>query len=170
MPAKLMTGWVILFYLTTRKLPLPVLRLLLHWYSEQEIRVCWESSLSRPFTVSNGVHQSGVLPPLLFTVYLNDLLVQLTKQGISCHWQNYFVGALAYADDVALLAPSPSAFCSMLKICNLLLRHKFLTLTKLSSYVSLGNGVLTILVSHFLDMNLSSQKAFLIWDICFLMI
>ena len=34
-----------------------------------------------------------------------------------CHWDGLFVGALAYADDLTLLAPSPSALRTLLRIC-----------------------------------------------------
>ena len=36
---------------------------------------------------------------------------------MGCYWGNIFVGALAYADDLTLLAPSPSALRKLLAIC-----------------------------------------------------
>ncbi len=75
------------------------------------------SSLSDSFFVSNGVCQGGVLSPLLFTVYLDDLLSTLRVQGIGCHWDSLLAGAVCYADDLALLAPSPSALHVMLRSC-----------------------------------------------------
>ena len=63
------------------------------------------------------VHQGGVLFLILYsrTVYIDDLLTGLTqKKGVGCYWNNRFVGALCYADDIALLAPSPATLRSML--------------------------------------------------------
>ena len=37
---------------------------------------------------------------------------------IGCYIGNFFVGALAYADDLALLAPSANAMRTLLKICD----------------------------------------------------
>ena len=59
----------------------------------------------------------GVLSPILFTIYINDLLDELEKAGVGCHWNQHFVGALCYADDVALLVPSPAALRLMLNTC-----------------------------------------------------
>ena len=36
---------------------------------------------------------------------------------MGCYWGNIFAGALAYADDLTLLAPSPSALRKLLAIC-----------------------------------------------------
>jgi len=41
-------------------------------------------------------------------------LTYLSSAGIGCHYMGMFVGALAYADDLTLLAPSPSALRLML--------------------------------------------------------
>ena len=57
-----------------------------------------------------------MLSSILFTIYLYDL-TGLKDLGIGCHWDGCFVGAVGYADDVALLAPSPSALHIMLCFC-----------------------------------------------------
>ena len=43
--------------------------------------------------------------------------MELAESGVGCHWDSLFVGALAYADDLTLLTPSPSAFRTLLGIC-----------------------------------------------------
>ena len=53
--------------------------LILSWYKEQRICVRWESTFSDSFSVANGVHQGGVLSPILFTLYIDDLLMDLKK-------------------------------------------------------------------------------------------
>ena len=67
------------------------------------------------------MRQGGVLSPILFTIYIDDLLLELEKKGVGCYWNNYFVGAVCYADDIALLAPSPAALRMMLNTCSTIL-------------------------------------------------
>ena len=74
------------------------------------MQLCWNASLS-------PVQQGDVFSPILFTIYLDDLLMGLKNLGIGCHWDGFFVGAVCYADDVALLAPSPSALRLTLLHC-----------------------------------------------------
>ena len=105
--------------LTKRGLPSPIIRFISSWYQKQEMKVQWGSSLSNGFSVSNGVRQGGVLSPYLFAVYLDGLL----EDGVGCYWGSSFVGALAYADNVVLLAPCASALRCMLSICSTFASH-----------------------------------------------
>ena len=52
-----------------------ITRKLLNWYSDQRTCVSWNSNKSEKFPVSNGVRQDKVLLPILFTVYIDDLLL-----------------------------------------------------------------------------------------------
>jgi hypothetical protein len=85
-------------------------------YTNQKISVKWESYVTPPFSVTNGVKQGGVLSPILFGVYIDELLCRLKEAGFGCHIGNVFVGALAYADDIILLAPTLTAARRMLAI------------------------------------------------------
>ena len=95
-----------------------VARFLASLYTSQLVRVKWNDYVTYPFNVSNGVKQGGVLSPILFTLYLDELLNNLRKSGYGCHIGNVFLGALAYADDVTLISPSRTATLRMLEIAD----------------------------------------------------
>ena len=78
--------------------------------------VKWNISLPSKFDVTNGVKQGGVLSPLLFTVYLNDLLCQLRDHNTGCQMNSHFVGAVIYADDITLLGLTYNSVMALLDI------------------------------------------------------
>jgi len=86
-------------------------------YSSQKCRVKWVDQVSDMFDASNGVKQGGVLSPLLFTVYMDCLLLRLKASHVGCHIGHVFSGAFAYADDIILLAPSTSSMDKLIQIC-----------------------------------------------------
>ena len=104
--------------LIQRDLPACIIRILIKLYTEHSVRVLWAGVASDYFSAINGVKQGGVLSPVLFCVYINDLLINLSKCGAGCFIGSIFVGALAYADDVVLLAPTPSAMRKLLAVCD----------------------------------------------------
>jgi hypothetical protein len=74
--------------------------------------------VSEYFLAINGVKQGGVLSPVLFCLYIDGLLLALARSGVGCFIGNTFVGALAYADDIVLIAPTASALRQLLAICD----------------------------------------------------
>ena len=93
--------------LLEKNLPPTIIRLLFSCYRDQKSSVLWNKTLSENFSVSNGVRQGGVLSPILFIVYIDELLTRLESQAVGCYWSHYFVGALGYADDIVLWLPLP---------------------------------------------------------------
>jgi hypothetical protein len=62
-------------------------------------------------------NRAGVLSPILFTVYIDELLSQLSTSHKGCYIGDTFCGALGYADDVILLSPTVSSLNEMLSVC-----------------------------------------------------
>ena len=83
------------------------------------MQVKWNGVISDQFEVSNGVRQGGIMSPLLFGIYIDDLLHDLKNSGIGCIVGNYFYGAFGYADDIILLCPTITGLEHMIKICEL---------------------------------------------------
>ena len=81
------------------------------------MRIRWNGAYSDTFTICNGVKQGGVLSPLLFNIYLEELLLKFKAQGLACHRNGMFVGAFIYADDIAILAPTSTSLNKMLDTC-----------------------------------------------------
>ena len=92
--------------LIKRSVPLYIVRILYFWYFNQLVCVRWNQTLSYTFRVTNGVRQGGILSPLLFNVYMNDLSLSLNKFAIGCIIQNTIINHFMYADDIVLVSPS----------------------------------------------------------------
>ena len=104
--------------LIDRGLPLVVVRLLVNLYTNHITRIAWNGVLSSSFEMVNGVKQGEVLSPVILCVYIDGLLATLKDACIGCHIGSQFVGVLAYADDIVLLATTPDALRLMLKLCD----------------------------------------------------
>jgi hypothetical protein len=104
--------------LIKRKLPPCIIRILMNLYTHNFLRVAWGSAITDYFSAVNGVKQGAVLSPVLFCVYLDGLLIALSKAGVGCFIGCTFVGALAYADDIVLTAPTATAMRKLLKVCD----------------------------------------------------
>ncbi len=55
----------------------------------------------------------SVLSPILFSVYIDELLLRLKDCGVGCYNGTIFFGAVAHADDIALLCPNLSGMSKM---------------------------------------------------------
>jgi hypothetical protein len=84
----------------------------------QQIQAYWAGHQSAAFSCTNGLRQGGVASPILFSVYFDELLERLKFSGAGCHVNHTFTGAVAYADDVTLLAPSLGGLDVLLRVCD----------------------------------------------------
>jgi len=89
-------------------------------YTGQLVKVLWNGVglYSQNFPVINGVKQGRILSPVLFCVYIDELLLALRQTNVKCFMDSWFVGTLAYADDIVLMAPSATAVRQMLAVCD----------------------------------------------------
>ena len=68
------------------------------------------------FPIKTGIRQGDSLSPTLFAIFINDLALEIKEKhkGIKLN-DNVNVPILLYADDIILLASSPSELKNMLK-------------------------------------------------------
>ncbi len=91
--------------LLKRKVPSLVTRLIIHMYMNGSMRIRWRDANSEYFSASNSIKQGSVLSPILFSIYIDDLIERLLKNKEGCWVGNKFFGCIVYADDVELLVP-----------------------------------------------------------------
>ena len=101
--------------LLDKGLPAVVVRVLVYMYMEQQAWVKWGESKSSQMNISNGTRQGAILSPIFWCVYADPLLQRLRALGLGAHIAGLFVGAVCYADDVLLIAPTRNAMQRMLK-------------------------------------------------------
>jgi len=104
--------------LIKRDLPACIIRVLINMYTGHLIRISWAGVMSDYFNALNGVKQGGVISPILFCIYIDDLLVSLSQLGVGCYIAGNFVGAIVYADDIVLISPTPLGMRKLLFSCD----------------------------------------------------
>ena len=100
------------------KVPLYIVRILFYWYINQKICIRWNNIMSSCFYVTNGVRQGGILSPLLFNIYMNDLSLLLNTKTIGCTLSGSLYNHFMYADDIVIFAPSAKGLQHLIDLCH----------------------------------------------------
>ena len=108
----------LLIKLSDSEVPLYIVRLISFWYSSQQLCIKWGNVLSPFFNVSNGVRQGGILSPMLFNFYCDNLSANLNKIYAGCYCGNIVINHLLYADDLVIFAPSAKGLQKLLDVCS----------------------------------------------------
>jgi len=94
--------------LIDRGLPPCIVRVLICLYANNKVRMAWTRVQSQYFLAINGVKQGGVMSPVLYLLMI---------YWLNCRTLMWDVFG-PFADDLVLLAPSPTAMRKMLRICD----------------------------------------------------
>ena len=68
-------------------------------------------NLIKYFSVQNGISR------LLYTIYVDDLIQRLEKEGIGCYIASKYYGGICYADDLQMVCPSVCGLQRMVDMC-----------------------------------------------------
>ena len=93
-----------------------ILRSLFDSYKRSRMRTVWNGSVSDSFHIMNGIRQGSVISPVLFTVYMDELLQQLERSGVGCCIGAHYYGAAGSAVDLTLICPTPYRLQKMMDI------------------------------------------------------
>ena len=73
--------------------------------------------MSDTFETANGIKKGSVVSPILFIIYMDELLNRLRNSGIGFHIGDKYYGGICYADDLDLLCPTANVLQKMVWIC-----------------------------------------------------
>lgn len=98
-------------------LPPELLNVLRYWYKNQINYVKWAGTISDQYRLECGVRQGGLTSPILFNLYINALIEELSGMHVGCHIDNICVNNISYADDMVLLSASVCGLRKLLATC-----------------------------------------------------
>jgi len=64
-----------------------------------------------------AVYDRVVSSPVLFSLYIDDLIAHLKTCGYGKHVGSLFVGCVSYADDIVLLTASCQGLQQLINVC-----------------------------------------------------
>ena len=100
-------------------IPLVYIKILFSIYSNQIVQIKYNGAYSSRWKLLNGVRQGGILSPFLFSIYINELVNEISKYKVGCKYGILYNNIIIYADDIVLLAPSLGSLQLLVNKCQM---------------------------------------------------
>ena len=94
-----------------------MLRVIQNLFSCNLANVLIDGYLSPDFLIKRGVLQGSKLGPVLFNLFVNDLLEELYHTNFGATVGSIYIAALLFADDIVLISDKPANLQRLLDIC-----------------------------------------------------
>ena len=93
--------------------------LLYNWYQHLQAVVKWNNNTSMYFKITRGTRQGSVLSPVIFNVFIDDLLKEIVASDCGVKIGNFNCNSFAYADDITLLSATATGLQKLINVCTL---------------------------------------------------
>ena len=117
-----------------------ILRVIQNLFSQNKANVLVDGFLSPDFSINRGVLQGSKLGPILFNLFINDLLDELNRSDQGATIGPVHIAALGFADDIVLVSETPLKLQNLLNICHSWAQKNRMTFNTSKCKVLILNG------------------------------
>ena len=121
---------VLISKLIQKGYPAFFIKILYFMFKNQFVNVSYNDISSSWWKVGNGVRQGGILSPILFNIYIDEILETISSMNVGCKLMLIRNNVQGYADDLVLLSPTSAALQVMIDKVMFLIRKLCLVLNE----------------------------------------
>ena len=70
------------------------------------VNVNFNNNIGSSWKLNNGTRQGAIISPILFCIYINEIIKEISESNIGCRLGTYQTNIIAYADDITLISSS----------------------------------------------------------------